>query len=277
MKRSARRRLLWKTGLFFLLCALSLVVLVPLAVMVFGSFKDSFEVTSFDASLPKAWHWRNYAAVIKEAKLPQAFVNSIVISGFSLALTVLVSSIASFVIARSRSRIANFLYYFFFIGTLAPMQVIPTIRLFQVGHLYGSYLSVILIYAALNISFSCFLYVGFIRTIPRALDEAATIEGASIGTMFFKILFPLLKPVNVTITILIFMGIWNDINMPIYFLPDPEKWTMPVSVYRFYGMYYSDWNLVFADLALTALPVVIVYLLGQRYIVSGLTAGALKD
>jgi raffinose/stachyose/melibiose transport system permease protein len=276
MKRVVRRRL-GKTGLFLLLFALSLIVFVPLAVMVFGSFKDSLEVTSFNASLPKVWHWDNYKTVVHEAKLPKAFWNSILISGVSLALTALVSSIASFVIARSRSKAANFLYYFLFVGTLAPMQVIPTIRLFQVGHLYGSYASVILIYAAINISFSCFLYIGFIRTIPRALDEAAILEGAGIGTMFFKILFPLLKPVNITIAILVFMGIWNDINLPIYFLPDPEKWTMPVSVYRFYGMYNSDWNLVFADLALTALPVVIVYLLGQRYIVSGLTAGALKD
>jgi raffinose/stachyose/melibiose transport system permease protein len=277
MRLRGRPLPLGKIALFLILLASCVVIVVPLAMMVLGSFKNSLEVTRFDISLPKKWLAGNYLTVIKEGKLVRAFLNSFCITIVSLVITIFVSSIASFVIARKNTRLSNFLYYFFFIGTLAPMQIIPTINIFQILHLYGSYTSIILIYATLNISFSCFLYVGFIKTIPRALDEAAIMEGASIFKLFFKILFPLLKPVNITIGILVFMGIWNDINLPLYFLPDSSKWTMPLSVYRFFGRYYSDWNLVFADLALTAVPVVILYLFAQKYIVSGLTAGAMKQ
>jgi raffinose/stachyose/melibiose transport system permease protein len=157
------------------------------------------------------------------------------------------------------------------------MQIIPTIQVLQAFHLYGSYTSVILIYAAVNLSFGCFLYTGYIKSVPRALDEAAIMEGASLFRVFFKILFPLLKPISVTVFLLIFLSIWNDINLPIYFLPDPSKWTMPLSVYGFFGRYSSNWNLVFANLTLTALPVVILYLTAQKYIVSGLLAGAMKQ
>lgn len=272
MRRRAVRAL---TILFLLL--VSGVVLAPLLYMVLGSFKSPLEASSFSLSLPRRWLFRNYGDVVREGSLGRAFINSCLIAAISSALTVFLSSIASFVIARKRSRLAEFLYYFFFLGSLAPMQIIPTIQVLKVAHIYGSYASVILIYAALNLSFGCFLYAGLIKSVPRALDEAALMEGASLFGIFYRVIFPLLTPANVTISILIFLSIWNDINLPIYFLPDPSKWTMPLSVYGFFGRYSSSWNLVFADLALTALPVVILYLAAQKYVVSGLLAGAVKQ
>jgi raffinose/stachyose/melibiose transport system permease protein len=272
MRRRAVRAL---TILFLLL--VSGVVLAPLLYMVLGSFKSPLEASSFSLSLPRRWLFRNYGDVVREGSLGRAFINSCLIAAISSALTVFLSSIASFVIARKRSRLAEFLYYFFFLGSLAPMQIIPTIQVLKVAHIYGSYAGVILIYAALNLSFGCFLYAGLIKSVPRALDEAALMEGASLFGIFYRVIFPLLTPANVTISILIFLSIWNDINLPIYFLPDPSKWTMPLSVYGFFGRYSSSWNLVFADLALTALPVVILYLAAQKYVVSGLLAGAVKQ
>lgn len=270
-----RRAVRGVTVLFLLL--VSVIVITPLLYMVLGSFKTPLEASSFSLSLPAHWLFRNYADVVREGSLGRAFVNSCMITAVSCALTVSFSSIASFVMARRGSRFATFLYYFFFLGSLAPMQIIPTIQILKIAHIYGSFASVILIYAALNLSFGCFLYTGFIKSVPRALDEAALVEGASLFVIFFKVIFPLLTPANVTVSILIFLSIWNDINLPIYFLPDPAKWTMPLSVYGFFGRYSSSWNLVFADLALTALPVVILYLAAQKYIVSGLLVGAVKQ
>jgi raffinose/stachyose/melibiose transport system permease protein len=260
-----------------LLLIVTLIIFVPLLMMFLGSFKDSLEVTAFNLKLPRVWHFENYLEVIKEGNLLLAFFNSIFITFISVVLTILVSSTASFILARRKARLTEFLYFFFFAGMLMPMQVIPTIGVFKVLHLYGSYLSAMLIYCATNISFSCFLYTGFIKGIPKDLDEAAMIEGASLWRVFFSIIFPLLRPVNITVFMLVFMSIWNDIYIPLYFLPDPNKWTMPLSVYNFFGQYQgSNWNLVFADLTLTALPVILLYFFAQKYIVSGLTAGALK-
>ena len=157
------------------------------------------------------------------------------------------------------------------------MQIIPTIKLFKILGIYGGYINAILLYSALYIPFSCFLYTGFIKGIPKALDEAAFLEGASTLKIFRSVIFPLLKPINMTVLVIVFMVIWNDINIPLYFLTDPSKWTMPLSVYQFFGMYgKSEWNLVFADLTMTAMPVILLFLAAQKYIVKGLTEGAIK-
>lgn len=207
----------------------------------------------------------------------RSFINGIFITAIAVFLNIFVTSMASFIIARKKTVISELLYYFFFIGLIAPMQFIPTINLFKSLHLYGGFTSVILIYCTINMAFSVFLYVGYIKTIPQVLDEVALLEGASLLKVFFSVVFPLIKPINMTILIVVFMNIWNDINIPIFFLSDPNKWTMPLSVYKFFGMYSgSSWNLVFANLVLTSLPVVVLYLFCQRYVVSGLTSGAVK-
>lgn len=261
-----------------LLWLIAVVIIVPFLIMLFGSLKTNVEATAFDLSLPTVWQWHNYSQVIVEGKMVRSFMNGMLITGVAVAVNIVFSAMAAFFIARRKTTGSEFLYYFFFIGMLAPMQTIPTIRLMQALELYGSYTSVILIYCVINMGFSIFLYTGFIRTtVPQALDEAALLDGASVIRMFFSVVFPLLKPINMTILIIVFMNIWNDVNIPIFFLNNPDKWTMPLSVYQFFGMYSgSNWNLVFANLVLTALPVLVIYLFSQRYIVSGLTAGAVK-
>lgn len=261
-----------------LLWLLAVLIIVPFLIMLFGSLKTNVEATAFDLSLPTVWQWQNYSQVIVEGKMVRSFMNGMLITGVAVAINIVFSAMAAFFIARRKTRGSEFLYFFFFIGMLAPMQTIPTIRLMQALELYGTYTSVILIYCVINMGFSIFLYTGFIRTtVPQALDEAALLDGASVIRMFFSVVFPLLKPINMTILIIVFMNIWNDVNIPIFFLNNPGKWTMPLSVYQFFGMYSgSNWNLVFANLVLTALPVLVIYLFSQRYIVSGLTAGAVK-
>lgn len=255
----------------------SLLILIPLLIMLLGAFKNSAEVTAFDLALPQKWLFENFKAVFEQGKLLLAFKNSIFITVISTGITILVSSLASFILARRSSRFSRFLYYFFFIGTIIPMQIMPTIRLFTVLDIYGGYLNVIILYTAINIPFSCFLYTGFIKGIPRILDESAFIEGASTLQTYFHIILPLLKSCNITVLILLFTGIWNEINIPLYFLNDPSKRTLPLSVYQFFGMYGgSNWNLVFADLTLAALPVILMFLFMQKQFISGLTEGAVK-
>lgn len=267
----------WRTYLVEIVMLLgSLIVLLPILIMVLGSFKTSAEVLDFSLKLPKEWLFSNYQKVYEEGNLLRAFLNGILITGVSSIVNIVTTSAASFVLVRRESRLSNALYLFFFMGLIAPMSTITTIRVVQWLGFYGSITSVILIYAALNTAFSVFLYNGFIKSIPKALDEVAFLEGAGMFSVFFRIIIPLIVPVNATVAIMVFMSVWNDITIPIYFLTDSSDWTMPLSVYNFYGKYSRDWNLIFADLVLTSLPVFILYLFAQKYIVGGLTAGAVK-
>ena len=266
-----------KVLLQIVLILISLVIVIPLLIMLLGAFKNSAEVTAFDLTLPEQWLVDNFKTVFEQGKLLLAFKNSILITIASTVITIFTSSLASFILARRKTRFSRFLYYFFFIGTIIPMQIMPTIRLFTVLDIYGGYLNVIILYTAINIPFSCLLYTGFIRGIPGVLDESAFIEGASTLQTYFYIILPLLKSCNITVLILLFTGIWNEINIPLYFLNDPAKRTLPLSVYQFFGMYGgSNWNLVFADLTLAALPVILLFLFMQKQFISGLTEGAVK-
>ncbi|MEK3885750.1 carbohydrate ABC transporter permease [Paenibacillus sp. PL2-23] len=259
-----------------LLLAASLIIIIPLLLMILGSFMTSVEVSQFKIKLPETWQFSNYAKVFEEGGLGRAFLNGVLITGLSSILNIVTSSGAAFILARRESKLSSFLYLFFFMGLIAPMSTITTIRVVQWMGFYGSVTSVIFIYAALNTAFSMFLYSGFIKSIPKALDEVAFLEGASLFSVFIRIITPLIVPVNATVAIMVFMSVWNDITIPLYFLTDSSTWTMPLSVYNFYGKYSRDWNLIFANLVLTSLPVLVLYLFAQKYIVSGLTAGAVK-
>lgn len=254
----------------------TLIIILPLLIMIFGSFMTSAEVLRFSLRLPETWQFSNYVTVFKEGGLARAFWNGILITGVSSIINMFTSSAAAFILARRDTKLSNFLYMFFFMGLIAPMSVITTIRVVQWMGFYGSTTSVILIYAALNTAFSVFLYSGFIKSIPKALDEVAFLEGGNLFDVFFRIVTPLILPVNATVAIMVFMSVWNDITIPLYFLTDSSTWTMPLSVYNFYGKYSRDWNLIFANLVLTSLPVLVLYIFAQKYIVSGLTAGAVK-
>lgn len=254
----------------------SLLIIIPLLLMILGSFMTSAEISQFKIKLPNQWQFSNYARVFEEGGLGRAFLNSVVITGLSSVLNIVTSSAAAFILARRETKFSSFLYLFFFMGLIAPMSTITTIRVVQWMGFYGSVASVIFIYAALNTAFSMFLYSGFIKSIPKALDEVAFLEGANIIQVFLRIITPLIVPVNATVAIMVFMSVWNDITIPLYFLTDSSTWTMPLSVYNFYGKFSRDWNLIFANLVLTSLPVLVLYLFAQKYIVSGLTAGAVK-
>lgn len=270
------RRIMHHAVVEIVLILLSLIIIIPLLLMFLGSFMNGVEVMQFKIQLPEKWLFSNYVTVFEKGGLGRAFLNGILITVASCILNIFTSSMAAFILARRENKFTNFLYLFFFAGLIAPMSTITTIRVVQWLGFYGTITSVIFIYAALNTAFSIFLYTGFVKSLPRALDEAAFIEGANIWQVFFKIVSPLLLPVNATVAIMVFMGVWNDITIPLYFLPDSSTWTMPLSVYNFYGMFSREWNLIFADLVLTSLPVIVLYVFAQRFIVSGMTAGAMK-
>jgi len=157
-----------------------------------------------------------------------------------------------------------------------PMNFVTLTKVMQITHLINTQLGIIILYATTQIPFSVFVIYAFVETIPREMDEAAIIDGCSPLQLFFFIIFPLLTPALVTTAILSFLNIWSEFLLPLYFLNSSDKWPMTLAIYNFFGQYEADWSLVSADIVLTILPVIVIYLLGQRFIISGMTSGAVK-
>ena len=255
---------------------ISLVVLIPLVVLLLNSFKTSAEADKMTLSLPTEWVFENYSIVVEQGKLISSFFNGLLYAAGSVVIIVAVVSLAAFVISRNMKGINRFLYYFIISGIAMPINNVSLMKVMQALHLINTRGGVILLYAAINIPLSLFLAYGFIDTIPREIDEAAVIDGCTPWQLFTQVIAPLLKPIVSTLFVLDFMAIWNDFTMPLYYLNNSQKWPMTLAVYNFFGAFQNSWNLVAADIMLTLLPVLIVFVLGQKYIVGGVSAGAVK-
>ncbi len=268
------RNLLLLMGLAWLL---AVPILVPLLIVLFASLKTEAEAATMSLTLPTSIQWSNYAEAIERGGLVRAFLNSLLLASVSATVCVLVSSMAAFVLARNPTRFNNVVLDYIFLGLIAPLNYITTIKVFQVLGIMNSYQGVILLYIALGIPFAVFAFYGYMHSIPRELDEAAVIDGSGPWQLFSRVIFPLLKPVSITVLVLNFMGAWNDFISPLYLLNRQSTWPMVMSVYNFFGMHFNEWNMISAVILLSTLPILILYLLGQRYIVSGLTSGAVKQ
>lgn len=227
-------------------------------------------------SLPTEWVFENYSTVIEQGKLISSFFNGLLYATGSVVIIVIVVSLAAFVISRNMKGINRFLYYFIISGIAMPINNVSLMKVMQAFHLINTRGGIILLYAAINIPLSLFLAYGFIDTIPREIDEAAVIDGCTPWQLFTQVIAPLLKPIVSTLFVLDFMAIWNDFTMPLYYLNNSQKWPMTLAVYNFFGAFQNSWNLVAADIMLTLLPVLIVFVLGQKYIVGGVAAGSVK-
>ncbi|MCR5510214.1 MAG: carbohydrate ABC transporter permease [Lachnospiraceae bacterium] len=255
----------------------SAICLIPLLLILFNSMKDKKAAAKMDLRLP-GWpvQWSNFITVIEKGKLATSFINSLTYSAGAVILCVLFAALAAYVLSRNQSKLNNFLYMFLVLGITLPINYVALTKVLQFLHLNNTAGGIILLYTAMQLPFMTFLIHGFVAKVPMELDEAAVIDGCGPVQLFFLIVFPMLKPAIATASILTFLNTWNEFVSPLYFLNRSEQWPMTLSVYNFFGMYFKDWNLVCADILLTSLPVLIVYLIGQKYIVSGMTAGAVK-
>lgn len=255
---------------------ISLIVIIPLVVLFLNSFKTSAEANKMTLSLPTEWVFENYAMVIEQGKLISSFFNGLLYATCSVVVIVILVSAAAFVISRNQKGINKFLYYFIISGIAMPINNVALMKVMQGFHLVNTRIGIILLYAAINIPLSLFLAYGFISTIPREIDEAAVLDGCTPIQMFVKVIAPLLKPIISTLFVLNFMAVWNDFTMPLYYLNNSKKWPMTLAVYNFFGAFENSWNLVAADIMLTLLPVLVVFIIGQKYIVGGVSAGSVK-
>lgn len=259
-----------------ILALLSFSVLIPLYMIVVNSVKNPSEAAKLGFSLPSEFHFENYLTVFSQGNVVGGYLNSILISGLTVTVIIVSASLAAFVIQRRNSRLTNYLYYLFVMGLVIPVALVPTIKMLVGLHLHNTYTGMIMYYSAVLLPFTIFLLTGYLKTVPRELDESAIMDGCSYIKLFFFVIFPIIRPVVVTASLIIIINIWNDFMGPFYLLSDSSKWTVTVSVYNYIGKYGTSWNLVFADVAVVILPVLILYFFLQNYIVDGMTAGAIK-
>lgn len=261
-------------GIFF--WALSLIVIVPFLIVVFNAFKTQTEAINMELSFPTQWHFENFAKVWEDGDILLSLRNSLIMSVTSVAITVICSAMCAYVIGRNRTKFNRLVYVFFAMGLMVPVSNVTIVKVLRVLHLYNTLPGTILTFVALIMPLSVFLYYGFISGIPKELDEAAIVDGAGAMRIFIQVIFPLLKPATVTVIMINFLNVWNDFQIPLYTLPDPDKAVIVQKVYNFFGTYTASWNLVSVTIIFAILPILIVYLFGQKYIISGMTAGSVK-
>ena len=264
-----------RSGLILLF---ALIYLIPLYIAVSNAFKSYWDVIKSPLSLPTEPTMDNFIEAFHSSNILSLYGTSILITFSSVALLILICSSAAYIIIRRKNKLCKFLYGFALIGIMVPpvVTLVPSIKtLSMLGLMYTPW-GLLMFYGGAYFSTTIFLYTGFINSIPRTLDESAYIDGANTITIFFRIIFPLLKPCTATAVILMGMWIWNDFLNPMYILGSTAGRTITTGIYNAIGAHTSQWNLVFANVMLASTPVVILYLCMQGKFMSGLIAGAVK-
>jgi len=272
----ARRIRLRRVVLELILVLLTLVVVIPFYMIVVDSFKNQREAAQFGLGLPSVAQLSNYREVLASGGILKGYINSLIVAAFSLTLVSITAALAAFSIQRNGTRLTNTIYYFFVVGLVIPVAIVPTIKLMMTLRVHNTYVGMILYYSAVLLPFAVFLLTGYLKTLPRELDESAGLDGCRPLRIFTTIVLPLMQPALVTSCLLTIMTIWNDFLGPFYLLSDSDKWTVTVTVFAYIGKFNTNWGSVFADITIVIVPILVFYFLLQRYIVEGMTAGALK-
>lgn len=274
-----KKKILSRTAVILVSTLLLLFFMMPFMVMLMNSVKTSPEFVANPFSLPTVFHWENYAEALERMSFFRSLRNSMVVTVCSTVLTAFLSSMAAYFISRRDWRINKIVYFAFIASMTAPFQtyMIPMVQIFggKLG-MSNNLITVIYVAIALNIPFSVFLYTGFMKTIPRELDEAALIDGCGMTGTFFKVIFPLLKSILITGAVFVVLGVWNDYLMSSVFLSKENVKTLPLAIYTFLNVHSADYAPMMAGLIMSLLPVLIFYLIGQKYIIEGIVAGSVK-
>lgn len=271
----------YNTGKFLLeiaMAVLALLFLAPLYLVFINAFKRYDEVLSSTASLPESFGLSNFITVWQQIHFPTAFLNSLMITVISVLGILLVSSAAAYQIVRRPGKLSNIIFLTILASMVIPFQtmMIPLLQVAKDFHLINSLYGIIIMYLGFGIPLALFLYHGFIKGIPIELEEAATIDGCNTFGVYFRILLPLLAPITTTIAILHSLWIWNDFLLPYIVLGQKSNQTIPLASYVYFGEYMNEWHLALAALTMAVIPVIAFFLLMQRYIIQGITAGAVK-
>lgn len=273
-----RKRTRWIIGLIGIVLT-TVLFIVPLAFVFTMASKTSKEAGLLEFSLPTQFVlWDNIVAVFQARNymLLVAFINSATLTVCSVALMVVLGAMVAYVLDRRKSRLNGWINAAVLAGLIVPPAVVPTIWVMQSLGIFKTLFGLILIEVAFGLSFTILVMRAFIATIPREIDEAAIVDGAGPLRLFFAVILPLLKPVVVTIVVVQSIFVFNDFQNPLYFLPGDANATVQLTLFNFQSQFVTQYNLLFANILVITVPMLVMYLLFQRQIVSGMTSGAVK-
>jgi len=256
-----------------------IVFVVPFAFIVFTAGKTQAEAAALQFTWPTEWVlWDNIVTVIqnRDFLLVRAFVNSTILTVSAVAIMVILGAMVGYVLQRRKSRWNPLVNAFVLAGLIIPPAVVPTIWVLQGIELFKTIPGLVAVHVAFGLSFCILLFRAFVATIPRELDEAAIIDGAGPLRLFFRVIFPLLRSVAITVVVVQSVVVFNDFTNPLYFLPGEQNATVQLTLYNFQSQYGTQYNLLFMNILLITIPPLVMFLFFNRQIVAGMTAGAIK-
>ena len=279
-KTKVSRQIVTKT-LHYLFCGiLSVIILLPMYIGVFGGLKSNGQLLIDPLGIPNPVYLANYGNIITGVvgKFWQSLMNSVIVAAGTVALTLVIAVMAAFAIARIKFRTASFFRTFFMMGLLFPLTVemLPLYLQIRSLKLIDSYLGVIIPQAAFQIPMTVLLLIGFFKGIPKDLEDACAIDGYGPMGFLLKMVLPLSTPILATTSIIILVASWNSFFLPLLVFNTEKYFTLPMGVMTFQGQHAADWNMILSYLTLAMVPAIILFVTAQKYIVAGLTGGAVK-
>jgi N-acetylglucosamine transport system permease protein len=269
------------TGISHFLHSLwAILVIFPLAWMVMTAFKTDQQIFFSPWVLPDDLHWDNFVRAWTQASIGQYFINSMIVVAGSLTLTLLFSSMAAYVLARYQFPGNRIIYYGFLLGLMFPiyLAIVPLFFVVRDLQMLSTYHGLVLVYTAYSFPFSIFFLYGFFRSLPTEIAEAALVDGASHWTIFYRVMLPMAQPGLISVGIFNFLGQWNQFLLPLILVPDRDRYVLSqgLAFLAIQQGYQNDVSALFAGLTINMIPILAVYVLFQRRLEKGLTAGALK-
>jgi raffinose/stachyose/melibiose transport system permease protein len=261
------------------LIVIGIIFVVPFIFIFMMAAKTGPEAAMFQFTMPEQFQLlENIRTVleIRDGRMFLALWNSTLITAVSITLIVLLSALVAYVMQRRQNRIASLAGSIMLAGLIIPPAVVPTIFVLQNIGLYRTLFGLIFVEVATTMPFAIIVLRAFMAAIPREIDEAAIIDGATPMQVFFRIILPLLRPAIITVVVVSSVGIYNDFSGPLYFLPGAENVTVQLTMYSYISQFNAQWHLLFANVLVVTIPPLIMFILFQRQIVSGLTSGAVK-
>jgi len=261
---------------YIILVFYAVLALFPFLWVLTNSFRSNNEIFAAPFAIPKSFKISNFTNAWSTANIGTYFVNSVLISVLAVGVMLILASMASYALARLIP--SEGLYTYFTLGIMIPIHamLIPTFMMLRQAHLLNTRPGLAIVYCAANLSLSIFILVGFMKGLPKELEEAALVDGANIFTIFFKIILPISKPGIATVGTLAFLNTWNDFLYAQVLISSPELKTLTQGIANLKGQYGTDYGLMSAGLVITIIPVTIIYILFQEQVVKGMTAGAVK-
>lgn len=267
---------------FFLVCCC--LFLFPIYIVVVNSFKGRSEIYENILALPESLNFEYYINAMKKMDFLNAVKNSLIVTLVSILIIVVLASMTAWMLVRVKNLFSKIMFNIFVATMLIPFQTLMMPLMQEMGWIRDTFGipmldtlgGLIFMNVGFGASMAVFLFHGFVNSIPIALEEAATIDGCSKLGVFLRIVFPMLKPVTVTVIILDVIWIWNDYLLPSLVISSKNLRTIPLSTFSFFGQFTIQWNMAMAGLTLTIIPVIIFYLCAQKHIIKGVAAGAVK-